>query len=108
ENARRAGTENVAGIVGLGAAAAIARRRLDAHPDPADDPVRGMRDRFEAEVVRRIPCVTIHGVDSPRVPNTSSLRIAGVEAQAVIVLMDQRGVCVSAGSACATGDLRPS
>ncbi len=101
ENQRRAGTENVAGIVALGTAAALGQAHLTAHA--GDDPVRRLRDYFEKSLASRIPGVHIHGADAPRTPNTSNLHIDGVEAAALMVLLDQRGVYVSAGSACHAG-----
>ena len=100
ENQRRAGTENVAGIVALGTAAEQARLHMAAH---ATDPIGPLRDHFETTLASRLAGLTFHGKDSPRTPNTSSLRIEGCEAAAMMVLLDRAGVCVSAGSACHTG-----
>jgi len=102
ENSRRAGTENVAGIVALGAAAELARQHMERHAGQPD-PIGRMRDQFEAVLTSRIPGVRINGHPRQRTPNTSSLRIEGVEAAAMMVLLDRSGVCVSAGSACHTG-----
>ncbi len=100
EGKRRAGTENVAGIVALGTAAEQARLHMAAH---ATDPIGPLRDHLESELAARLPGVVFHGKVSPRTPNTSSLRIEGCEAAAMMVLLDRAGVCVSAGSACHTG-----
>lgn len=100
ENRRRAGTENVPSIVALGEAAAQARHHLT---QPGPDPISRLRDHFEAELTSRLPGVHLHGSAGPRVPNTSSLRIDGAEAAAMMVLLDRAGICVSAGSACHTG-----
>ena len=105
ENRRRAGTENVAGIVGIGAAARLARESLINGSEPR---VRNLRDAFEQEVLRRIPGSHRNGPAGDRVPNTASLRFDGTQAEGLLLLLDQRGVCVSAGSACATGSLHPS
>lgn len=102
ENRRRAGTENVAGIVALGAAAEQARLHMARHAG-GPDPIGTLRDDFEAELACRLPGVHFHGAGALRTPNTSSLRIDGVEAAAMMVLLDRAGVCVSAGSACHTG-----
>lgn len=99
ENRRRASTENVAGIVALGAAAALAQHHL---AGGADD-TAALRDHFESELARRIAGVSFNGQGTPRVANTSSLRLAGCEAAAMMVLLDRAGICVSAGSACHTG-----
>lgn len=112
ENNRRAGTENTAGIAGLGVAARLAAEHLRSRSaDPANpptDPVMQLRDRFEAEVLRRIPGSHRNGDPDLRTPNTSSLRFDGTQAEGLILLLDQRGICVSAGSACTTGSLHPS
>ncbi len=100
ENRRRAGTENVAGIVALGTAAEQARLHMTAH---STDPIGPLRDHMESELAARLSGVIFHGKESPRTPNTSSLRIEGCEAAAMMILLDRAGVCVSAGSACHTG-----
>jgi cysteine desulfurase len=99
ENKRRASTENVAGIVALGTAAELARQ----HMESGTDSTAALRDHFEIELARRLPGVSFHGQSAPRAANTSSLRIAGCEAAAMMVLLDRAGICVSAGSACHTG-----
>ncbi|HWB07405.1 MAG TPA: aminotransferase class V-fold PLP-dependent enzyme [Verrucomicrobiales bacterium] len=104
ENSRRAGTENVAAIVALGAAAEQARL----HMESGGDEIGVLRDHFEAELSRRLSGVHVNGHRKLRTPNTSSLRIDGVEAAAMMVLLDRAGVCVSAGSACHTGSLHVS
>jgi cysteine desulfurase len=102
ERNRRAGTENVAGIVGLGAAARLAREHLE-----ADGPrVRGLRDRFEAELLA-IAGATRNGAE-PRVPNTTNVSFAGTEAEGLLMALDLMGVAVSTGAACAAGGIEPS
>ncbi len=108
ENNRRAGTENTAGIAGLGTAAELALKHLQAHPGEAENPVRQLRDHFESEVLRRISGSYLNGDPANRTPNTSSLRFDGTQAEGLLMLLDQRGICVSAGSACTTGSLHPS
>jgi cysteine desulfurase len=104
ENGRRAGTENVAAIVGLGKAAARAAESL-----PEEEArVRGMRDRFENEITRLVNGVTINGDRARRLLNTSSISFAGIESSAALSLLDQHGVCCSAGSACRTGSAEGS
>ena len=103
ERQRRAGTENTAGIVGLGAAARLASAAL-----AQSAVVAAMRDFFEAEILRRIPASAVNGAGVPRVPNTTNLRIDGVVAEGLLFLLDQRGVIASAGSACTTGSTQPS
>ena len=71
-------------------------------------PVAAQRDWFEQEVLRRIPLSYRNGAATRRVPNTTSLRFDGCQAEGLLLLLDQRGVCASAGSACTTGSLHPS
>jgi cysteine desulfurase len=99
ESGRRAGTENVASIVGMGKAAECAREKL------ADEEkrVRAMRDRFEAAILAAVPGTKVNGASAPRLGNTSSLAFAGIESQAALMLFDRSGICCSAGSACRTG-----
>ena len=99
EGGRRSGTENTAGIVGIGAAAELAATRL---PDPAT------RDAFEKFITSELDGVTLNGASAPRLPNTSHLSIDGCDAGGMLILLDQAGVACSAGSACMTGKSRPS
>lgn len=107
EGKRRAGTENVPYLVGLGVAAEQAQKHLEAHSNESD-PVRALRDRFEAEICKRIEGININGDSKHRAPNTSNIRIEGIDAAGAIILLDQKGICCSAGSACTTGALHPS
>lgn len=102
ERGRRGGTENVAGIVGLGRAAELARLRL---PEMAR--VEALRDRLEAAVLA-IPDSCVHGAGAPRLPNTCLAGFAGLEGEALLLKLAERGVCVSTGSACTTGQKEPS
>lgn len=104
ENNRRAGTENVAGIVGLGKAAELAADVLE----DEQVRVRRMRDQFEAAIAGTILGVTVNGNLDERLPNTSSLSFDGIESEAALMMLDQLGVCCSAGSACRTGSLQSS
>lgn len=99
ENSRRAGTENVAGIVGFGKAAELATAAWADY----DTRVRAMRDRFEQALLAAIPGVVVNGGAAPRLPNTSSISFPGVESEAVLMLLDRQNLCCSAGSACLTG-----
>ena len=103
ERGRRGGTENVPGLVGLGKAAALAQARLS---DMAR--VRGLRDAFEAGLMAEIPEVRIHGIETDRLPNTSLVGFAGLEGEALQLLLAEQGICVSTGSACSTGMREPS
>lgn len=104
EDGRRSGTENVAAMVGFGKAAELAAQALG----EMQTRVRSMRDRFEDALLRDVPGMTINGNRAERVPNTASVSFAGIEAQAALMLLDQQGICCSAGSACHTASLQPS
>ena len=103
ERGRRGGTENVPGLVGLGVAADLARTHL-----AGDSRVRTLRDRLEAFILDGIPGSTVNGALAPRVPNTSMVSFAEVEGEAVLLRLDEAGICVSTGSACTTGQKEPS
>lgn len=104
ENQRRAGTENVASIVGFGKAAEIAAAKLE----DEQKRIRAMRDRFEEGILAAVPDSFVNGNRTARLPNTSSLSFAGIESEGALVLLDQQNLCCSAGSACHTGSLHPS
>jgi cysteine desulfurase len=104
ERTRRAGTENVPGIAGLGAAARRAVAKL------ADEGRRleALRDRLETEVLDRIPGTAVNGAREPRVPNTTNISFEHVEAESLLIALDLEGIAVSTGSACSSGTLEPS
>jgi cysteine desulfurase len=104
ERGRRGGTENVANIVAFGRAAELAMQRLD----DENTRVRALRDRMEQTLLDAIPHASRNGAAEPRLPNTSNLTFDFVEAEAVLMLLDQAGICASSGSACTTGSLDPS
>jgi cysteine desulfurase len=104
EGGWRAGTENVPAIVGSGAAAAMAAEALPAMASR----VCALRDRLEQGIAARVERVRIVGCDVPRLPNTSTLLIDGIQAEALIARMDMAGICCSSGSACAAGSPEPS
>ncbi len=103
ERGRRAGTENVAAIVGFGEACRLGRLELDERYSF----LRRLRDRFELGIAD-IPDIRIHCRDSPRLPHTSHLAILGVEGEALLIRLDLAGYAVSTGSACASGVVEPS
>jgi cysteine desulfurase len=103
ENGRRAGTENTAGIVGMGAAAEALRKRSQEHTA-----LHLMRDIFENALLSGLPGVSVNGDPVHRLPNTSHLSFAGCEAVELIQLLDQAGLECSAGSSCMAGKIRPS
>lgn len=104
EQGRRAGTENVPGAAAFGAAAAWARANLR----PEAVRVGRLRDRFEELVTARVDDVTFHGKNAPRLPNTSSVCVEGIEGEALVIALDLRGFAVSSGSACSSGAVEPS
>ncbi|RME75953.1 MAG: aminotransferase class V-fold PLP-dependent enzyme, partial [Planctomycetota bacterium] len=103
ERGRRAGTENVPGIVGFGVAAGHLPERL-----AAIEATARLRDRLEDTLTRALDGVTVHGRSRPRLPNTSFVSFAGVRGDALRIALDLAGVCVSGGSACASGAIEPS
>jgi cysteine desulfurase len=103
ERKRRAGTENVPGIIGLGIAARLAAERL---PDMAAR-VAELRNQLEIRTQSRIPGVSING-KAPRLPNITNLSFAGIEGEAALIAMDLEGLAVSTGSACSSGALEAS
>lgn len=104
ERDRRAGTENVPGIVGLGRAASLARIHLDDRRKHMGE----LRDYLEAQVKARIPDVRLNGDAGERVPNILSLSFHGVDGESLLIALDLKGIAVSTGSACASGSLEPS
>lgn len=104
ERDRRAGTENVSGIVGLGKAAELARTRLSERCSGT----RELRDYLESRVTSMIPRVRINGDLDRRVPNISNMSFDGVDGESLLIAMDLKGIAVSTGSACASGSLEPS
>ncbi|HEX4085780.1 MAG TPA: cysteine desulfurase NifS [Chthoniobacteraceae bacterium] len=104
EHGKRAGTENVPYCVGMGAAAELAGRQM-AFENQA---VRGLRDEFERGVLETISDTQVNGDREHRLPNTTSIAFEGVDSEALLILLDQAGICCSAGSACTTGSVHPS
>ena len=104
ERNRRAGTENVPGIVGMGAAADVVRARM------ADerDRVAVLRDRLEEGILRAVPGTVVNGSRTPRVPNTTNISFDRTEAESLLIALDLEGIAVSTGSACSSGTLEPS
>jgi cysteine desulfurase len=100
EMRRRGGTENVAAIAGFGAAAEDAAR------DRND--LAGLRDRFEEELRAMARNAVVFGEKAPRVANTSNFAIPGLTAETALIALDLDGVCISSGSACASGTVKPS
>jgi cysteine desulfurase len=104
ESGRRAGTENVAFIVGLAKALEIA----DQEHEASEKRIRELRDRLERGILQQIPEVRINGRDAPRLPNTSNVSIHYVEGEGMLYQLSAEGICASSGSACTSGSLDPS
>jgi cysteine desulfurase len=105
ERQRRAGTENVAGIVGLGKAAEIAQQWL-ATEGPAK--LAALRDRLEQGILTQVPEAGVNGGGAPRVANTTNIYFDHIEAEALVIALDLKGLSVSGGSACQSGATEPS
>jgi len=104
ERNRRAGTENVPGIVGLGVAARVAAGKIPTEMER----LAALRDRLEDGILRAVPGTNINGARSPRVPNTTNISFDRVEAESLLIALDLEGIAVSTGSACSSGTLEPS
>lgn len=104
ENGRRAGTENVASIIGLGKGCELAA----SHMAEENERVRALRDRFERTVLEALPGALVNGDADNRLPNTSNLAFEGLDSEALLVLLNNARICCSAGSACTAGSLHPS
>ncbi|HWR13665.1 MAG TPA: cysteine desulfurase family protein [Terriglobales bacterium] len=105
ERSRRAGTENVPGIVGLGKAAEIAKRGFE---DGSVAKIAEMRDRVEKTVLRSFDQVGVNSGSVPRVPNTTNVHFDCIEGEALVIALDLKGVAVSTGAACSSGAIEPS
>ena len=101
EKSRRGGTENVASIVGLGAACELALSHMEKELTYVAD----LRDTLEKGMLDTIPGSHVHGDPENRLPNTTNIRFEGVEGEAILLLMNEGGICASSGSACTSGSL---
>jgi cysteine desulfurase len=104
EHGRRGGTENVAGIVGLGKAAELAL----AHFDTENKQVAALRDKLEAGVLKSVPHTRVNGDREFRLPNTTNISFDYIEGEAILLKLNEQGICASSGSACTSGSLEPS
>ncbi len=104
ERGRRGGTENVALIVGLGVAAELAAR----HMSEECTGVASLRDRLESGVLKTIPRSVLNGDKGHRLPNTTNISFESIEGEAILLMMNEYGICASSGSACTSGSLEPS
>jgi cysteine desulfurase len=103
ERNKRGGTENVPGIVGMGVAAELAREHLAEMTR-----VAVQRDRLEREIVSRVADAHVNGDLEHRLPNTTNIGFARLEAEAILLLLSEQNICASAGAACSSGSLEPS
>ena len=104
ERGKRAGTENVTSIIGLGKAAEIAKENLIEEQTR----VRAMRDRFENRILELVAGARVNGNRAERLPYTANICFQGADAQELLAILDEQGICCSAGSACTTGSVEPS
>jgi cysteine desulfurase len=105
EKGRRGGTENTASIIGLGKAAELATGHLKAN---GYKPISQLRDKLERNLLDKIPNAMINGDTENRLPNTCSIAFEYVEGEAILLMMNEHGICASSGSACTSGSLEPS
>ena len=105
ERSRRAGTENLPGIVGLGKAAEIARKGFS---DGSVDRMASLRDHVEKTIVETLDQVSVNSFGAPRVPNTTNIVFDCLEGEAMVIALDLKGLSVSTGAACSSGAIEPS
>ena len=105
ERSRRAGTENVPGIVALGKAAELAKEALDRGDDKN---MAALRDRLEQGILAQVDEAGVNGAGAPRVPNTTNLHFDHIDGEAIVIALDLKGLAVSTGAACSSGAIEPS
>jgi cysteine desulfurase len=105
ENGRRGGTENTASIIGLGKAAELAKKHFE---ENGYERIKGWRDKLETALLETVPNTMINGDPENRLPNTTSIAFEYVEGEAILLMMNEHGICASSGSACTSGSLEPS
>ncbi len=105
ERSRRAGTENLAGIVGLGKAAEMAS---EGFADGSVERMVALRDRLERTIVESVELIGVNSSDAPRVPNTTNIYFDCIEGEAMVIALDLKGLSVSTGAACSSGAIEPS
>ena len=104
EKGRRGGTENVPSIIGLGLASQLAAERMDEE----NTRVKALRDKLENALLASIPKSRVNGDRVQRLPNTSNISFESIEGEAILLLINELGICASSGSACTSGSLQPS
>lgn len=105
ERSRRAGTENVPGIIGLGKGAEIAKNALEREDL---ERMAEMRDRLQQEILDKVEATGVNGDGAPRVPNTTNIHFDYIEGEALVIALDLKGLAVSTGAACSSGAIEPS
>jgi cysteine desulfurase len=113
ERSRRAGTENVPGIVGLGKAAQLAKAALDRGEGQKEDQNEDqkmvvLRDRLQQGILAQVEDAGVNGDGAPRVPNTTNIRFDHINGEAMVIALDLKGLAVSTGAACSSGAIEPS
>jgi cysteine desulfurase len=104
ESGRRAGTENVPGIIGLGKACELAAKNFEVE----NKKVKYLRDKLENAILQKCPDCRLNGDKKNRLPNTSNISFEFIEGEAILLMLDKFGICASSGSACTSGSLEPS
>jgi len=104
EGGRRAGTENVPGIVGLGKACELAAKNIEQE----NSRVKYLRDKLENAILKKCPDSRLNGDRENRLPNTTNISFEYIEGEAILLMLDKYGICASSGSACTSGSLEPS
>jgi cysteine desulfurase len=104
EGGRRAGTENVPAIIGLGKACELAAKNIKEE----NDKVKLLRDKLEDAILKKCPDARLNGDKYNRLPNTSNISFEYIEGEAILLMLDKFGICASSGSACTSGSLEPS
>jgi len=105
EQGRRGGTENVASIIAMGKAAELAKQHIE---DNSYACVSELRDKLESSLLEQVPYSMVNGDTKNRLPNTTSIAFEYVEGEAILLMMNEHGICASSGSACTSGSLEPS
>jgi len=104
EGGRRAGTENVPGIIGLGKACELAAKNMKEE----NNRVKYLRDKLEKAILEKCPDCMVNGDTEDRLPNTSNISFEFIEGESILLMLDKFGICASSGSACTSGSLEPS
>lgn len=104
EHGRRGGTENVAGIVGLGVSCQLAKKNMEEERTR----IKALRNKLERAILEKIPNTRVNGHPELRLPNTTNIGFEFVEGEAILLMLDEKGICASSGSACTSGSLTPS